>query len=91
MRIFLCAASRAATFTVPTSFASSDSSTPASECVGFRRRQHGGGPGAGSFIPCAGSRDVVVRVLAHAPTFLDLLSDADRYFRQHRPDAVVLI
>jgi lipid-A-disaccharide synthase len=32
-----------------------------------------------------------VRVLAQAPTFLDLLSRADRYFRHQRPDAVVLI
>jgi lipid-A-disaccharide synthase len=31
------------------------------------------------------------RVLANAPTFLGLLSDADRFFRHHRPDAVVLI
>jgi lipid-A-disaccharide synthase len=31
------------------------------------------------------------RVLAHAPTFLRLVSEADRYFRHHRPDAVVLI
>ena len=31
------------------------------------------------------------RVLASAPKFLDLLSHADRYFRHHRPDAVVLI
>jgi lipid-A-disaccharide synthase len=31
------------------------------------------------------------RVLANAPTFLSLLSRADRYFRHHRPDAVVLI
>src|SRR5205085_10056990 len=31
------------------------------------------------------------RVLAHAPTFLQLLSRADRFFRHHRPDAVVLI
>src|SRR6185312_7222135 len=28
------------------------------------------------------------RVLAHAPTFLSLLSRADRYFRHQRPDAV---
>ena len=33
----------------------------------------------------------VARVLANAPTFLRLVSEADRYFRQHRPDAVVLI
>jgi lipid-A-disaccharide synthase len=32
-----------------------------------------------------------VRVLAHVPQFLDLVSRADRYFRHHRPDAVVLI
>jgi lipid-A-disaccharide synthase len=31
------------------------------------------------------------RVLANAGTFLSLLSRADRYFRHHRPDAVVLI
>jgi lipid-A-disaccharide synthase len=31
------------------------------------------------------------RVLANAPTFLGLLSRADRYFRHQRPDAVVLI
>ncbi|HYT89426.1 MAG TPA: lipid-A-disaccharide synthase [Gemmataceae bacterium] len=31
------------------------------------------------------------RVLANAPTFLSLLSRTDRYFRHHRPDAVVLI
>ncbi len=31
------------------------------------------------------------RVLANAPTFLRLVSEADRFFRHHRPDAVVLI
>ncbi|HYV36248.1 MAG TPA: lipid-A-disaccharide synthase [Gemmataceae bacterium] len=31
------------------------------------------------------------RVLANAPTFLDLVSRADRYFRHQRPDAVILI
>jgi lipid-A-disaccharide synthase len=31
------------------------------------------------------------RVLMNAPLFLHLLSRADRYFRHHRPDAVVLI
>jgi lipid-A-disaccharide synthase len=31
------------------------------------------------------------RVLANFPTFLSLLSRADRYFRHHRPDAVILI
>jgi lipid-A-disaccharide synthase len=32
-----------------------------------------------------------LRVLANAPTFLDLISRADRYFRHQRPDAVILI
>ena len=32
-----------------------------------------------------------VRVLANAPTFLDLVARADRYFRHQRPDAVILI
>jgi lipid-A-disaccharide synthase len=32
-----------------------------------------------------------LRVLAHGPVFLSLLSRADRFFRQHRPDAIVLI
>src|SRR4029077_17834958 len=32
-----------------------------------------------------------LRVLANAHVFLNLLSRADRYFRHHRPDAVVLI
>ena len=31
------------------------------------------------------------RVLANASTFLSLLSQADRYFRHQRPDAVILI
>src|SRR5580704_3153244 len=32
-----------------------------------------------------------LRVLANAPTFLQLASRADRWFRHHRPDAVILI
>jgi len=31
------------------------------------------------------------RVLARVPIFLDLLARADRYFRRHRPDLVILI
>jgi lipid-A-disaccharide synthase len=33
----------------------------------------------------------ISRVLERLPTFLSLISQADRYFRHHRPDAVVLI
>jgi lipid-A-disaccharide synthase len=32
-----------------------------------------------------------LRVLMNLKTFVDLVHDADRYFRDHRPDAVVLI
>ena len=33
----------------------------------------------------------LTEVLSNVPTFLSLVSQADRYFRHHRPDAVVLI
>src|SRR5207302_8235615 len=33
----------------------------------------------------------IVRVLTNVHSFLQLLSRADRFFRHHRPDAVVLI
>ena len=61
------------------------------ECVGF----------GGERLEAAGCRLLYplcrlavmwfLRVLAHAPTFLELLSRADRFFRHQRPDAVVLI
>jgi lipid-A-disaccharide synthase len=64
---------------------------PEIECVGF----------GGARMEAAGCRLLYplcglavmwfARVLAHAPTFLQLLSRTDRYFRHHRPDAVVLI
>jgi lipid-A-disaccharide synthase len=64
---------------------------PGVECVGF----------GGERMEAAGCRLLYplcrlavmwfLRVLAHAPVFLHLLSRADRFFRRHRPDAVVLI
>lgn len=64
---------------------------PEVECVGF----------GGDRMAAAGARllyplcDLAVvgflRVFANAHTFLELLSWSDRYFRHHRPDAVVLI
>jgi lipid-A-disaccharide synthase len=48
--------------------------------------------GAGLLYPlCQLAVMWFARVLAEAPTFLSLLSRADRYFRHQRPDAVVLI
>jgi lipid-A-disaccharide synthase len=64
---------------------------PDIECVGF----------GGDRMKAAGCRLLFplcnlavmwfARVLARAPVFLRLLSQADRYFRHRRPDAVVLI
>jgi lipid-A-disaccharide synthase len=64
---------------------------PDVECVGF----------GGERMEAAGCRLLYplcrlavmwfLRVLANAHVFLDLLSRADRFFRHHRPDAVVLI
>src|SRR5436190_2358766 len=64
---------------------------PDVECVGF----------GGERMEAAGCRLLYplcrlavmwfARVLANAPLFLKLLSQADRFFRLHRPDAVVLI
>src|SRR5437763_1602510 len=64
---------------------------PDVECVGFggdRMEQ----AGCRLLFPlCRLAVMWFARVLANAPTFLGLLSRADRYFGQHRPDAVVLI
>lgn len=61
------------------------------ECVGFggdRMAQ----AGCKHLFPLADHAVMgFVRVLAVVPKFLGLLSQADRYFRHHRPDAVVLI
>jgi lipid-A-disaccharide synthase len=64
---------------------------PEIECVGF----------GGERMEAAGCRLLYplcrlavmwfLRVLTNAPTFFKLLAQADRFFRDHRPDAVVLI
>jgi lipid-A-disaccharide synthase len=64
---------------------------PGVECIGF----------GGERMEVAGCRLIyplcelavmwLGRVLIRAPLFLELLSKADRWFRHHRPDAVVLI
>src|SRR5579871_5272372 len=66
-------------------------SQPGVECIGFggeRMRQ------AGCQLLYPLSQLAVMwfwRVLVRAPVFLDLIARADRFFRQQRPDAVVLI
>jgi lipid-A-disaccharide synthase len=64
---------------------------PGVECIGFGGERMAA---AGCRLLYPLSRLAVMwfaRVLANVPTFADLLSRVDRYFRHHRPDAVVLI
>jgi lipid-A-disaccharide synthase len=64
---------------------------PGVECVGFGGERMEG-EGCRLLYPlCRLAVMWFLRVLAHAPTFLGLLSRADRYFRHRRPDAVILI
>jgi lipid-A-disaccharide synthase len=91
MRIFVCAGEPSGDLHGANLIRSLRQLQPGVECVGF----------GGERMETAGCRLLYplcrlavmwfLRVLANAPTFLDLLSRADRYFRHHRPDAVVLI
>lgn len=64
---------------------------PDVECVGFGGERMAAA-GCRLLYPLSGLAVMgVVRVLASAPTFLRLLSEARRAFREERPDAVVLI
>jgi lipid-A-disaccharide synthase len=64
---------------------------PDIECVGFGGDKMAAA-GCGLLYPlCRLAVMWFARVLANAPTFLRLVSRADRFFRHHRPDAVVLI
>src|SRR5438067_3600398 len=91
MRIFLCAGEPSGDLHGANLIRQLRQLEPNVECVGF----------GGDNMQAAGCRLLYplcrlavmsfVRVLAKAPTFLHLLSRADRYFRQHRPQAVVLI
>jgi lipid-A-disaccharide synthase len=64
---------------------------PQVECVGFGGERMAAA-GCQLLYPLCGLAVMwFVRVLAHAPVFLQLLSRTDRYFRHRRPDAVVLI
>ncbi len=64
---------------------------PGVECVGFGGERMARAGCRLLYPLCDLSVMWFARVLAHAPVFLRLLSQADRYFRHHRPDAVVLI
>jgi lipid-A-disaccharide synthase len=91
MRIFICAGEPSGDIHGANLVRELRRLRPDVECVGF----------GGERMEAAGCRLLFplvrlavmwfARVLANAPTFLSLLSRADRYFRHERPDAVVLI
>jgi lipid-A-disaccharide synthase len=91
MRIFICAGEPSGDVHGANLIRSLRQLNPGLECVGF----------GGERMAAAGCRLLYplcrlavmwfVRVLANAHVFLNLLSRADRFFRHHRPDAVVLI
>lgn len=64
---------------------------PGIDCVGFGGERMEAAGGRLLYPLCRLAVMWFTRVLARAPVFLDLLSRADRFFRHHRPDAVVLI
>jgi lipid-A-disaccharide synthase len=65
--------------------------SPGLECVGFGG-EHMAAAGCSLLFPLAHlSAMFIIPVLVTAHKFLKLLLQADRYFRQERPDAVVLI
>jgi lipid-A-disaccharide synthase len=61
------------------------------ECVGFGGEKMAAAGCKLIYPLCQLAVMWFARVLAKAPTFLSLLSQADRFFRHQRPDAVVLI
>jgi lipid-A-disaccharide synthase len=91
MRIFICAGEPSGDIHGANLVRELRRLNPNLECVGF----------GGDNMEAAGCKLLYplcrlavmwfARVLANAPTFLFLLSRADRYFRHQRPDAVVLI
>jgi lipid-A-disaccharide synthase len=64
---------------------------PGLECVGFGGEKMAAAGCKLIYPLCQLAVMWFARVLARAPTFLSLLSQADRFFRHHRPDAVILI
>lgn len=91
MRIFLCAGEPSGDIHGANLVRALRELHPDVECVGY----------GGELMEQAGCRLLYplvqlavmwfARVLANITTFLSLLSKADRYFRHHRPDAVILI
>jgi lipid-A-disaccharide synthase len=91
MRIFLCAGEPSGDLHGANLVAALRRLRPDVQCVGFGGERMAA-VGCQLLYPlCRLAVMWFARVLAHAPVFLSLLSRADRFFRHHRPDAVVLI
>jgi lipid-A-disaccharide synthase len=91
MRIFLSAGEPSGDLHAANLMRSLRARGPHLDCVGFGGERLAAA-GCELLFPLSDLAVVgFVRVLAHATSFLELLSRADRYFRHERPDAVVLI
>ena len=91
MRIFICAGEPSGDLHGANLVRTLRHLHPGVECVGFGGERMEA-EGCRLLYPlCRLAVMWFLHVLAHAPTFLGLLSRADRYFRHRRPDAVVLI
>lgn len=91
MRIFLCAGEPSGDVHGANLVRTLRRMRPDVECVGFGGERMAAAGCKLLYPLCQLAVMWFLRVLAKAPTFLGLLSQADRYFRHHRPDAVVLI
>ncbi len=91
MRIFLCAGEPSGDIHGGNLVRALRDLRPDVECVGFGGERMAEAGCRLLYPLCRLAVMWFARVLANAPTFLGLLSRADRYFRHHRPDAVVLI
>jgi lipid-A-disaccharide synthase len=91
MRIFLCAGEPSGDLHGANLVRALRVLRPNVECVGFGGERMEAA-GCRLLYPLCGLAVMwFLRVLANAHVFLRLLSRADRFFRHHRPDAVILI
>jgi len=91
MRVFLCAGEPSGDIHGANLVRALQERRPDIECLGFGGEQMAAA-GCKLLYPLVQLAVMwFARTLANAPTFLKLLSRADRHFRHHRPDAVVLI
>jgi lipid-A-disaccharide synthase len=91
MRVFLCAGEPSGDLHGANLIEALRRLHPTVDCVGYGGERMAAAGCRLLFPLCQLAVMWFARVLANAPTFLHLLSRADRYFRHARPDAVVLI